>query len=121
MYNQNLFYPQQPQMMPQQRVPKRTEIDRVRGREGAMDFPMFPNCEAMLLDETAPIVWLVQTDMTGMKTLSPYLISPYKPEKEVTLSDLDARLKRIEEEMINHDDAESNAPDDESKPRNKKG
>ena len=58
---------------------------------------MLPNSQALLLDDTAPLVWLAQTDGAGYKTITPYSIAPYQPEPEITVKDLDERLKRIEE------------------------
>lgn len=101
MYNSQQFYPQQfgqPQM---QQVPRKTEIIHVNGQNGAQAFQMMPNSQALLLDDTAPIVWLAQTDGAGYKTVTPYTIAPYQPEPEIDLKDIDARLRRIEEVMNN--------------------
>lgn len=95
MYNQQ-FYPQQfgqPQM---QQIPRKTEIIHVNGQNGAQAFQMVPNSQALLLDDTAPIVWLAQTDGAGYKTVTPYTIAPYQPEPEIDLKDIDARLRKIE-------------------------
>ena len=89
-----------------QQIPRKTEIIHVNGSNGAQAFQMMPNSQALLLDDTAPLVWLAQTDGAGYKTVTPYTIAPYQPEPEVTLRELDERLKRIEE-AIRHD--ESNA------------
>lgn len=97
-------YPGQPQY---QSPPKKTEIIHVNGENGARALQMLPNSQALLLDDTAPIVWLAQTDGAGYKTVTPYSIAPYQPEPEVSLKDLDARLRRIEEVMNN--DAKSNS------------
>lgn len=109
MYNpQQPFY--QPQMFggqPQfQQAPKKTEIIHVNGENGARALQMMPNSQALLLDDTAPIVWLAQTDGAGYKTVTPYTIAPFQPEPEISVKDLDERLKKLEE-VINH--AKSNA------------
>lgn len=98
-FNQPQMYGQQP--MFGQQVPKRTEIIHVNGQNGAQAFQMMPNSQALLLDDTAPIVWLAQTDGAGYKTVTPYSIAPYQPEPEVTTRELDERLKKIEEMMDN--------------------
>ena len=75
----------------------RCEIIRVNGRNGAEAYQMPPNSSNLLLDETAPLVWLVQTDGAGYKTLTPYTISPYQPAPPVDVHSLEDRVKRLEE------------------------
>lgn len=101
--NQPQLYGQQ---MYGQQMPKKTEIIHVNGQNGAQAFQMMPNSQALLLDDTAPIIWLAQTDGAGYKTLTPYSITLYQPEPEIDLKDIDARLRKIEEVMNN---AKSNA------------
>ena len=84
----------------QQPMSQRCEITRVNGRNGAEAFQLPPNSSTLLLDETAPIVWLAQTDGAGYKTLTPYSISPYQPAPPVDVQSLEDRVKRLEE-MIN--------------------
>jgi hypothetical protein len=61
---------------------------------------MGPNSSILLLDETAPIVWLAQTDGAGYKTITPYSITPYQAAPTQDYSNLEARIKRLED-MIN--------------------
>ena len=82
-------------------VPKRTEIIHVNGQNGAQAFQMWPNSQALLLDDTAPLIWLAQTDGAGYKTITPYTIAPYQPEPEIDLKSLDERLRKLEEVMNN--------------------
>ena len=74
----------------------RQEIVKVNGENGARAYQMNPNSSALLLDENNPIVWLVQTDGAGYKTVSPFSISPYQPAPPIDLNDLNERLKRLE-------------------------
>lgn len=119
MYPQNNYFPQQP-YFPQPssgyQSPKKTEIIHVNGQNGAQAFQMMPNSQALLLDDTAPIIWLAQTDGAGYKTVTPYTITPYQPEPEISLKDIDSRLRKIEEE-ISH--AKSNAPSSKKQLNNK--
>ena len=87
----NNFYPY-PQMM-------RQEITRVNGENGARAFQLAPNSSVLLLDENSPIVWVVQSDGAGYKTVTPYTSTPYKPEPEVDLKSLEDRIKRLEESV----------------------
>lgn len=108
MYNPQNPYFQQPfnTMGQYPQTPKRTEIIHVNGQNGAQAFQMLPNSQALLLDDTAPLIWLAQTDGAGYKTVTPYTIAPYQPEPEIDLKALDERLRKLEEVMNN---AKSNA------------
>lgn len=105
-----MIYPQQNYLPPNTNpgaysntnVLRKTEIIHVNGQNGAQAFQMMPNSQALLLDDTAPIVWLAQTDGAGYKTITPYSITPYQPEPEVDLKDIDRRLTKIEEAMNNN-------------------
>ena len=65
-YNQQLS-----QLMLQQAIPQATkqEVIKVNGKNGANAFQLAPDSSALLLDTSAPLVWLVQTDGAGYKTL----------------------------------------------------
>ena len=84
---------QNPQFMnlPQSR------IVHVNGENGARAFRMAPNCDALLLDDTAPLVWLVQTDGAGYMTVTPYTVTPYQPEAPADVRGLEERIKKLEE------------------------
>lgn len=84
----------------QQPMAQRCEITRVNGRNGAEAYQLPPNSSNLLLDETAPIVWLVQTDGAGYKSLTPYTISPYQAAQPVDVQSLEERVKKLEE-LIN--------------------
>lgn len=77
------------------------QIIRVNGENGARAYQMAPNSSALLLDETAPLVWLKQTDGAGYPSLTPYKIEPYQPEPQPDYQGLADRIQRLEE-MIQH-------------------
>ena len=79
--------------IPQQRC----EVVKVNGRNGAEMYQMAPNSSILLLDETAPIVWLKTTDGAGYPTITPYSITPYQPEPEISAKSLDERISKLEE------------------------
>lgn len=95
MPNFNNLYGNQNAIQPQQL--NRCEITRVNGRNGAEAFMLAPNSSVLLLDETAPIVWLAQSDGAGYKTITPYSITPYQTEPPVNTKDLESRISRLEE------------------------
>ena len=76
---------------------QRYEIIHVNGENGARALQMLPNSNALLLDDTQPIVWLAQTDGAGYKTVTPYTITPYQPEPTVDVKTLEHRIARLEE------------------------
>lgn len=75
------------------------EIVHVNGRNGAEAFQMSPNSNSLLLDDTASIVWLVQTDGAGYKTLTPFDISPHQEVAPPDFKSLEERIIRLEERM----------------------
>lgn len=77
----------------------RQEITKVSGRNGAEMYQMAPNSSVLLLDESAPIVWLKTTDGAGYPTLAPYKITPYKQEEPVDVKSLEERVSKIEEAL----------------------
>lgn len=103
MYNYDPY-----QRLQQMEQGQRREIVRVNGRNGAEAFRMAPNSSCLLLDETAPLVWLCQSDGAGYHTVTPYRIEPYAPEPEPDLREILDRLKRLEE-MIHGQSNVSNA------------
>lgn len=76
---------------------QRAEIVRVNGEGGAMAYGLPPNSSALLLDENAPLVWLVQTDGAGYKTTRAYKIEPYQAECQTDTKTLEERIKRLED------------------------
>lgn len=57
---------------------------------------MGPNSAALLLDENAPIVWLVQTDGGGYLTATPFSITPYQPKPQIDINSLEERISKLE-------------------------
>lgn len=92
MWNYQPYYQQQ-----------KTEVTRVNGEGGASAYQLPPNSSALLLDTTAPIVWLKTTDGAGYPSLTPYSITPYKP-----VNTLEERITKLEE-MINAKSNTTNA------------
>ena len=76
---------------------QRQEVTRVNGRPGAEAMQLAPNSSMLLLDESAPIVWLAQTDVAGYKTLTAYDITPHKDPAPADLRSIEDRLKRLED------------------------
>ena len=77
----------------------RYDIIRVKGQNGAEAFQMAPNSKTLLLDENDPLVWFVQTDGAGYKTITPYTITPFQPTPPIDLNTIEARLTALEEKI----------------------
>ena len=105
----NPYYPQQTndilksfqnQILPGQTSEHHTV--KVNGRAGAESYNLPPNSDELLLDMNNPVVWFVQTDGAGYKTVTPYDISQHKEVKqEDMLKSLEDRITKLEEEMRN--------------------
>jgi hypothetical protein len=102
-YGNNYLTQQMPQI---QMPPVEKHIDRVHGEAGVDQYQMAANSDTLLLDETAPIVWLVQTDAAGYKSKYPYDITPHKKEEPPNINSIDeklnafdSRLKALEEAL----------------------
>ena len=89
----------------QARSAPRYEVIQVNGENGARAFAMAPNSSALLMDATAPIVWLCTTDGAGYLTVSPFSIAPYQPEKPVDVKTLEERIERLEAKLSEQSDA----------------
>lgn len=77
------------------------EVIRVSGEESAKNFRMAPNSSALLLDESAPIVWYAQTDGTGYLTVTPFDVTPHQVQAPTDINDLSARVAKLEEYFAN--------------------
>lgn len=73
----------------------RMEIQRVTGEESAKKYPIGPNSSVILLDTDNPLIWVVTTDASGFKTVTPFAITPYEPEKPVSTDDLRNQLSML--------------------------
>lgn len=83
----------------------RNEVIHVNGRGGVDAFRMGPNESILLLDDTAPLVWLCQTDGAGFKTATAFDIALHQDAPVVDLADINTRLARLEELVNGKPDA----------------
>lgn len=61
-WQQPMINRQQPNSFSMNNFLPHYELLKVRGEESVRNFKMAPNSETILVDETAPLVWYVQTD-----------------------------------------------------------
>lgn len=76
------------------------EVIQVNGENGVNAFQMGPNSSVLLLDSSAPMVWLVQTDGAGYKSKFPYDLTPHQATPPVDVNQLQQRVAQLEE-LIN--------------------
>lgn len=87
----------------------RQEIIHISGEQGARNYQLPPSSNALLLDDTAPLVWLCQTDAIGYKTVTPYKIEPYTPPTPVDINTLLEKINVLEE-RLNESNNTTNEP-----------
>lgn len=73
------------------------QIIKVNGLNGANAYQLMPNSSTLLLDESAPRLFLAQTDGAGYKTITAYKLEPYVEEKQPDISELSDRISKLEE------------------------
>lgn len=94
MYNPyQMNFNQQPMFLNDDRIP------RVNGENGARALEIRPNGEKIALDINLPILWLITADSAGYKSISAYDIKPHKIETIDNYSDLEKRIKILEEKL----------------------
>lgn len=83
----------QPTVLPPQ------QVIRARGRESISAMRLSPNSSVLIMDETAPIVWLCVSDGLGNVTPTPYDITPHVDAPPVDVGAFEARIACLEQKM----------------------
>lgn len=109
--NYQSFTPQQNQFIQQmlsnsynqaQNFQQEIHAVKVNGEPGARSYALPPNSDAVLVDTSASMVWLVQTDGAGYKTLTPYDITLHEePKPDDSIKKLEDRISKLEERLSN--------------------
>lgn len=79
-----------PRQLPQQ------QIVQVSGADSLNSLQMAPNSSLLAMHQTAPIVYLCQSDGVGKITFTAYDIAPHKDEAVVLRESIDARIAALE-------------------------
>lgn len=96
-YGYQPYYPFPAAQQPVQAATRPQQyILHVSGKDGLKALRMAPDSSALVLDDTAPLVWLCQTDSAGLMTQTPFSIELYNEPQPISLDDLSARLDRLE-------------------------
>ena len=111
---QNYFQQYQPYQQPQQNMLPPQQVLQANGKASVNAMRMSPNSSALVMDTTAPIVWLCTSDSLGNVTSSPYDITPHKDAEKAQVSDFEARLTAVENIIKKWEGMNNVKPDDGS-------
>lgn len=109
MYNPALM----PYLGMPQPAPRKQEVVRVNGENGARAYQIGANSSALLLDESGKMVWLVVSDGAGYKSVSAYDIIPHEEPPAPNYADLESRIANLER-MMNNAEHSGNAEQKQS-------
>ena len=84
------------------------KAEPIHGEMAAWQFPMGPNSEIYLPDDTVDIIWWIRTDANGNRSIKSFDVKPHEEPAPVDTNDLAARLAAVEE-WINGKQNKSNA------------
>ena len=102
-------YQMTPKLAQNMPSPAQQQVVKVNGRNGAEMYQMAANSSVLLLDESAPIVWLATTDGAGYKSLTAYDIAPHQEQPPVDIKNIEERLSRLEEAMKHGNESNSSS------------
>ena len=89
-FNQPFNQPFRPNILPQQ------QIIQVNGKASLDTIQMAPNSSILVMDTSAPIVWMCISDGVGKVTATPYDITIHQDEPAVDMSSIEHRLLNVE-------------------------
>ena len=87
--NQNTIAP------PSQALPQQ-QVIQVNGKASVDTSQLAPNSSVLVMDTSAPIVWLCVSDGVGRVTSTPYDITEHKDEPAVDTKKLEERVAMLE-------------------------
>lgn len=119
MYNNpyNNFF--QPQQQPQQaNVLPQQQIIQVNGKASVDTIQLAPNSSVLVMDTSAPMVWLCVSDGVGKVTATPYDITEHKETPPVDTASLEQRVTAVENFITKLMEGANNEPN-VTKPKSK--
>lgn len=105
------FQPQVQMPLPQQ------QITQVNGKASVDTIQLAPNSSILVLDTSAPIVWMCVSDGIGKVTATPYDISIHKDVPKPDISSIEKRLSAIENTLAEMENRHEKSYD--AKPKSK--
>ena len=89
-YNNILQQPQQANVLPQQ------QIIQVNGKASVDTIQLSPNSSILVMDTSAPLVWLCVSDGVGKVTAKAYDIIEHKDTPPIDTANLEQRITAVE-------------------------
>lgn len=80
-----------------QNQPQQEQVTQVNGRASVEQIKLAPNSSKLVMDTSAPIVWLCVSDGVGRVTATPYDIVEHREAPQVDVSGMEARVTRLEQ------------------------
>ena len=96
------FQPIAPQQLQQE------QVTQVNGRASVDQIQLAPNSSKLVMDTTAPIVWLCVSDGVGRVTATPYDITEHKDSPPVDVAGIEQRLATVEAYIAQQMEASNN-------------
>lgn len=84
------------------------QVTQVNGRASVEQIQLAPNSSKLVMDTTAPIVWLCVSDGVGRVTATPYDITEHKDAPPVDVAGIEQRLATVEAYIAQQMEAASN-------------
>ena len=72
------------------------QIIQVNGKASVDTIQLAPNSSVLLMDTTAPIVWMCVSDGVGKVTSTPYDITVHKEKPPIDVDSIEQRISNIE-------------------------
>lgn len=100
-YNSSYNPYQSPWAMPQQQnaLPAQ-QVIQVNGKASVDTMQLAPNSSVLVMDTSAPLVWLCVSDGVGRVTATPYDITPHKDVPPPDIAGFETRLHNLEESVM---------------------
>lgn len=105
--NPNWNYSQQMQYQANARAPKQSNKVYVSGYEAARAYPTPFNSDMLLCDDALDVIYNVETDYQGRKTIQVLDVALHKETPKVDANALEARIAKLEEAVLNTKTEES--------------
>ena len=94
-----MFNPYQFNPYPQANVLPPQQVLQANGKASVDAIRMTPNSSALVMDTTAPIIWLCTSDSLGNVTSTPYDITLHVDAKTAEKTDIETRLEAVEQNV----------------------
>ena len=97
-------------------VLQQEQVTQVNGKASVEQIQLAPNSSKLVMDTTAPIVWLCVSDGVGRVTATPYDITEHKDAPPVDFNGIEQRLSNVEENLKSIMEAMHNGKSNASTP-----